>query len=72
MCLFLFMGMGTTLVMFALMYTNFRWIPLLYLAWLAYDWRTPLTGGRSFKYKCVTTYTAIVKTRPGSVAAYGR
>lgn len=43
---FLFMGTLTMTIMTILMFTQWKWIPILYVTWLVYDWNTPYTGGR--------------------------
>ena len=43
------MGLLTTVVLTVLLYTKYNWITFLYIAWVAYDWKTPLRGGRTFK-----------------------
>jgi hypothetical protein len=49
MSLFLFMGFATTVLLVFLLYTDFKWVTFLYITWVLYDLRTPLTGGRNFK-----------------------
>lgn len=36
----------TWLCAYLLLYTNFYWLPLLYMAWYVYDFKTPKRGGR--------------------------
>ena len=43
---FLFLGTLTMTIMTMLMFTQWKWIPILYVTWLVYDWNTPYTGGR--------------------------
>ena len=42
---------GTGLFLYVLFYSStYRWIPILYMAWAVYDWKTPEQGGRKWKY----------------------
>ena len=42
---------GTGLFIYVLFYSStYRWIPILYMAWAVYDWKTPEQGGRKWKY----------------------
>ena len=45
---FLFMGPLTCTIAFYLMFTQWKWIPILYVTWLIYDWNPPYTGGRKY------------------------
>lgn len=47
---FLFMPMVTTIILFALLFTYYRWITILYVTWCIYDWNTPYVGGRNFNF----------------------
>ena len=49
MSLFLFMGILTSVVLVCLLYTEYKWLTFLYMAWYLYDSNTPLKGGRNFK-----------------------
>jgi len=42
---------GTGLFLYVLFYSStYRWMPILYMAWAVYDWKTPEQGGRKWKY----------------------
>ncbi|KAJ1120170.1 hypothetical protein NDU88_008345 [Pleurodeles waltl] len=43
---FLTMGVGCTVIMIYILYTDCWLIAALYLAWLVFDWNTPNKGGR--------------------------
>ena len=44
---FLFLGFLTTSTLLLLAFSPYKWITILYITWLIYDWNTPYTGGRS-------------------------
>lgn len=46
---FLFMAGITSVILTILAFTSYRWITILYITWLVYDWNTPYTGGRKNK-----------------------
>ncbi|XP_077550999.1 2-acylglycerol O-acyltransferase 2-A-like [Haemaphysalis longicornis] len=46
LCFFCGGCLWTLLCVYLLFYTNFYWLPLLYMAWYVYDFRTPKRGGR--------------------------
>ena len=41
-----------TLAFFGILFfsSSYRWIAILYLFWVAYDWKTPERGGRKWKH----------------------
>ena len=51
---FLFMGGICSAIFIFLAFTQYRWISILYLSWLVYDWNTPYNGGRKSQNWYVT------------------
>jgi len=49
MSLFLFMGLTSAILLIYLLYTDYKWLTFMYLAWIVSDWDTPEKGGRNFK-----------------------
>ncbi len=47
--IFLFMGGLTTTILVVLALTPYKWITILYVTWVIYDWNTPYKGGRTNK-----------------------
>ena len=43
---FIFLGHVSLAIIVFLLFTDYYWISLLYIAWLAYDWNTPCSGAR--------------------------
>lgn len=47
---FLFGGFGCLFLAVFLLFTNYYWIPLLYIIWYIYDRNTPETGGNPVSF----------------------
>ena len=44
-------SIGTLVFFWILFFSSaYRWIAILYLLWVAYDWKTPERGGRKWKH----------------------
>ncbi|XP_038050281.1 2-acylglycerol O-acyltransferase 2-like [Patiria miniata] len=43
---FIFVGHVSLAIIVYLLFTDFYWVSLIYIAWLAYDWNTPCRGSR--------------------------
>ena len=47
---FLFLGPTSSSILIYLLWTPYRWITILYVTWVIYDYNTPYNGGRKTEF----------------------